>query len=224
MALKIRLARGGAKKRPFYRVVVAEANCPRDGRFVERIGTYNPMLPQGHADRKVLNTERVKHWLAVGAQPTDRVKLFLVEAGLAEKTEQPLNPKKSAPKKRAQERAKAEEVLAASAKEKAAELAAVKEAAPVQEAAAVEELAIEKVPDEVESLASIAIVEERGATPEVTPDIEEPIVSPAPDETPVIIEEPVAPTAPEETPVVQEPVEPSIAPDEVPVLEEPVKP
>ena len=81
MALKIRLARGGAKKRPFYRIVVAEASSPRDGRFVEKVGTYNPLLPRDHAERIVLNMERIKHWLSVGAQPTDRVELFLGNAG-----------------------------------------------------------------------------------------------------------------------------------------------
>lgn len=117
MALKIRLARGGAKKRPFYRIVVAEASSPRDGRFVEKVGTYNPLLPHGHAERIVLNHERIKHWLSVGAQPTDRVELFLGHAGLVEKKERTLDPKKSVPKKRAQERAKAEqEALAASKK------------------------------------------------------------------------------------------------------------
>lgn len=128
MALKIRLARGGAKKRPFYRVVVAEASSPRDGRFVEKVGTYNPLLPNGHADRIVLNVERIKHWLSVGAQPTDRVELFLSNAGLLEKKARSANPQKSAPKKRAQERMKAEEEARAAAAKKAEE--AIVEAAP----------------------------------------------------------------------------------------------
>ena len=121
MALKIRLARGGAKKRPFYRIVVAEASCPRDGRFVERVGSYNPLLPHGHADRIVLNVERIKHWLSIGAQPTDRVELFLGNAGLVEKKAYQADPKKTAPKKRAQERLKLEEEARAKAAEKAAE-------------------------------------------------------------------------------------------------------
>ena len=83
MALKIRLSRGGAKKRPFYRVVVAEATAPRDGRFIERLGTYNPILPRDHEDRVKLNTDRIQHWLSVGAKPTDRVLRFLDAAGLA---------------------------------------------------------------------------------------------------------------------------------------------
>lgn len=130
MALKIRLARGGAKKRPFYRVVVAEASCPRDGRFVERVGSYNPLLPHGHADRIVLDVERIKHWLSVGAQPTDRVELFLGNAGLVEKTIHKADPKKSAPKKRAQERLKLEEEARAKAAEKAAE--PIVEPAPIE--------------------------------------------------------------------------------------------
>src|SRR3546814_19156851 len=80
MSLRIRLARGGAKKRPFYRIVVAEATSPRDGRFVEKVGTYNPMLPKDHADRVILNGERIKHWLGVGALPTDRLHKLLGQA------------------------------------------------------------------------------------------------------------------------------------------------
>ena len=83
MALKIRLARGGAKKRPYYRIVVAEATAPRDGRFIEKVGTYNPLLPRDSADRITLVEDRVKHWLSVGAQPTDRVLRFLDARGLA---------------------------------------------------------------------------------------------------------------------------------------------
>src|SRR3546814_2661318 len=84
MALKIRLTRGGAKKRPFYRIVVAEATAPRDGRFIERLGSYNPMLPADHADRVKLFEERVKHWLSVGAKPTERVARILGRAGTVE--------------------------------------------------------------------------------------------------------------------------------------------
>lgn len=115
MALKIRLARGGSKKRPFYRVVIAEAGCPRDGRFVEKIGTYNPLLEQGHAQRLVINKERAEYWLSVGAQPTDRVVSFLSNLGLipmVEKREQTL---KNRPRKKAQERLKAEEAAKANA-------------------------------------------------------------------------------------------------------------
>jgi small subunit ribosomal protein S16 len=107
MSLKIRLARGGAKKRPYYSIVVADSRSPRDGRFIERVGTYNPMLDRGHADRVTLKTERVQHWLGVGALPTDRVARFLGEAGLIEKPPVPETPIKSAPKAKAQERMKA---------------------------------------------------------------------------------------------------------------------
>ena len=116
MSLKIRLARGGAKKRPFYSIVVADSRSPRDGRFIEKLGTYNPMLERSHTDRVTLKTERIQHWLGVGALPTERVARFLGEAGLVEKPATPDNPVKSQPKARAQERAKAaEEAAGASA-------------------------------------------------------------------------------------------------------------
>jgi small subunit ribosomal protein S16 len=107
MPLKIRLARGGAKKRPYYSIVVADSRSPRDGRFIEKLGTYNPMLERSHADRVTLKSERIQHWLSVGAQPTDRVARFLGDAGLIEKPPMRETPIKSAPKARAQERAKA---------------------------------------------------------------------------------------------------------------------
>ena len=116
MALKIRLARGGSKKRPFYRIVVAEATSPRDGRFVERVGSYNPILASDNAERVVLNGERIQHWLSVGAKPTDRVARFMGKAGLAPMPQYNTDPKKSAPGKKAQERMKEE----AAAKEAAA--------------------------------------------------------------------------------------------------------
>ncbi len=113
MALKLRLSRGGAKKRPFYRIVVAEGNCPRDGKFVERVGSYNPLLSHESSERVVLNSERITYWLSVGAQPTERVALFLAKAGLCSNPEQYARPTKSAPKKKAQERAKLAEQSAA---------------------------------------------------------------------------------------------------------------
>jgi small subunit ribosomal protein S16 len=118
MALKIRLARGGAKKRPFYRIVVAEATSPRDGRFVERVGSYNPLLPHGHAERLVLKADRLQYWISVGAQPTDRVQKFMGIANLAPVPAQKNNPKQATPRKKAQERMKAE--AEAAAKEAAA--------------------------------------------------------------------------------------------------------
>jgi small subunit ribosomal protein S16 len=115
MSLKIRLARGGAKKRPFYNIVIADSHSPRDGRFIEKIGSYNPMLDRDHKDRLVLKSERVQHWLQQGALPTDRVARFLADAGLRAAPERSETPIKSAPKAKAQERAKAAAAAAAAA-------------------------------------------------------------------------------------------------------------
>ena len=110
MALKIRMSRGGAKRRPFYRIVVADSRKPRDGRFIERLGTYDPMLDRDNPDRVKLNEERIKHWLSQGAQPSDRVARFLGAAKLAPVPSVPEQTKKNQPKAKAQERLrKAEE-------------------------------------------------------------------------------------------------------------------
>ena len=129
MAMKIRLARGGSKKRPFYAIVAADSRMPRDGRFIEKLGTYNPMLPKDSEERVKMNMERVKYWLGEGAQPTDRVSRMLEAAGELPKTDRS-NPKKGTPGKAAQARAE----------EKAAKAAAAEEAAnaPAEEAAAEE--------------------------------------------------------------------------------------
>jgi len=127
MATKIRLSRGGSKKRPYYRIVVADANSPRDGRFIERVGSYNPMVPQDHPERLLLKAERIQYWLSVGAQPTDRVARFLANA--PKRFEQ---TKKSQPKEKAQERTRAREEAAA----KAAEAAAAPAEAPAESASA----------------------------------------------------------------------------------------
>lgn len=119
MAVKIRLARGGTKKRPFYRIVAADANSPRDGRYIERIGSYDPMLAKDSPERVKLDVERCKHWLAVGAQPTDRVARFLDKEGLMKRTPKN-NPQKALPGKKRQER----EAAAAEAKKAAEEAAA----------------------------------------------------------------------------------------------------
>ena len=116
MSLKIRLARGGAKKRPFYSIVVADARSPRDGRFIEKLGTYNPMVEKGHAERVTLKEERLKHWLGVGAQPTDRVARFLGDRGIIEKRPFRETPVKSQPKAKAQARAKEAQEAAAAAR------------------------------------------------------------------------------------------------------------
>ena len=139
MALKIRLARGGAKKRPFYRIVVAEASSPRDGRYVERVGTYNPMVPKEHEQRMTLNSERITFWLGQGAKPTDRVHKMLAAAGLTEAPVIRDQPKKSAPgKKRADREAQAAEAAAAAEAEAEAAAAAPAEEAPAEEAPAEE--------------------------------------------------------------------------------------
>jgi small subunit ribosomal protein S16 len=106
MSLKIRLARGGTKKRPYYRVVVAESHMPRDGRFVEKIGLYNPMLPKDSAERVKIDLERAKHWLKMGALPSERVNVFLAKAGLTTLPERREQTTQHLPKKKAQERTK----------------------------------------------------------------------------------------------------------------------
>jgi len=150
MALTIRMSRGGAKKRPFYRIVIADSRSPRDGRFIERVGTYDPMLPKESAGRVVFKMDRVKHWLAQGAQPSDRVRKFL---GLAEVLPMPTVPeqtKKSQPKAKAQERMKAAEEARKAAEEAAAAAAAAPggEEAPAEEAAAPAETAAEAPAEE----------------------------------------------------------------------------
>ncbi len=128
MALKIRLSRAGAKKRPFYRIVVADSRSPRDGRFIERVGTYNPLLPKDSAERVKLNVERIRFWLGNGAKPTDRVARFL---GAAELIEVPKrhNPIKAKPGAKALERQAAAEEARKAAEEAAAEAAPAEEAA-----------------------------------------------------------------------------------------------
>ena len=114
MSLKIRLSRGGAKKRPFYRVVVADSRMPRDGRFIERLGTFDPLKAKDAADRLVLDVEKAKDWVAKGAQPTDRVARLLETVGVG-KREAQNNPETAKPKKKAQERAAAAAAAAAAA-------------------------------------------------------------------------------------------------------------
>jgi small subunit ribosomal protein S16 len=141
--LKIRLARGGAKKRPYYSIVVADSHSPRDGRFIEKVGAYNPLLAKDHPERVVLKVERIQEWISKGAQPTDRVARFLSQQGLA-KWEAGNNPNKAKPGKkateRAEERAQREADRAAAAAEAAA---APAEEAPAAEAPAEEAPAAE---------------------------------------------------------------------------------
>src|SRR6186713_71825 len=152
MALAIRLARGGAKKRPYYRIVVADSRAPRDGRFIEKLGTYNPLLAKDSPERVKLDADRISHWLGVGAQPSDRVLRFLDAAGIRERAARN-NPNKGQPgekaKERVEERAKkeADAAEAAAAVEEAPapepEAPAAEEAAPAEEVAAAEEAAPE---------------------------------------------------------------------------------
>ena len=138
MSMKIRLARGGSKKRPFYRIVAADSRMPRDGRFIEKLGTYNPLLPKDSEDRVKMDMDRIKHWLGHGAQPTDRIARMLEAAGVLPKTERN-NPKKAELGTKAKERleakaAKSEEAVAEAPAEAPAEEAAAE--APAEEAAA----------------------------------------------------------------------------------------
>ena len=137
MAMKIRLARGGSKKRPFYRVVATDSRMPRDGRFIEKLGTYNPLLAKDSEERVKLDLDRIKYWLGEGAQPTDRVARMLEAAGLLEKKER-ANMKKGEPGKKAKDRVEEKAAKAAAAAEAAA---APAEEAPAEDAPAAEEAA-----------------------------------------------------------------------------------
>ena len=194
MALKIRLARGGSKQRPFYRIVVAEADAPRDGRFVERVGTYNPMLVKTNPTRIVLDAERIQHWLSVGAQPTDRVARFLGEAKITAVPAQKNNPQKALPKKKAQERLKQEAdrlqniedekvKAAAAAAAPAPEVEApVEEAAPEAAASTPEEAPAET--SEVAAPAEETAPEAAASTPEEAPAETSEVAAPAEETTP----------------------------------------
>ncbi len=179
MSISIRLSRGGAKKRPYYRIVVANSRSPRDGKYLEQIGTYNPLLAKDSPERVKLNDERARYWLGVGAQPTDRVARFLDAAGLKERAAR-VNPKKGEPGEKAKERAEeraakiaeAEEAARAAeeeAKAAAAAPAPAAEEAPVEEAPAEEAAADEAPTDEApvdEAAADEAPAAEEAATEE----------------------------------------------------------
>jgi len=150
MAIALRLSRGGAKKRPYYRIVAADARSPRDGKYLEQIGTYNPLLAKDDENRVKLNEDRARYWLGVGAQPSDRVLRFLDAAGILERAPRS-NPKKAEPGEKAKERAeeKAEKLKEAEEAAKAAEEEAKAAAeAPAEEAAAEEAPAEEAAPEE----------------------------------------------------------------------------
>lgn len=173
MATSIRLSRGGSKKRPFYQIVVADSRSPRDGKFIEKIGRYNPLLGKDDANRVILDVERAKHWVAAGAQPTDRVARFLDAAGVKERAARN-NPNKAEPGKKAKDRAEeraeklaaaeeakreAEEAAKAAAEEAAAAPAA--EEAPAEDAAPAEEATEEAAPAAEEAPAAEASDEEK---------------------------------------------------------------
>ena len=189
MALKIRMSRGGAKKRPFYRIVVADSRMPRDGRYIEKLGTYNPLLPKDHDDRLRLDLERAKHWISQGAKPSDRIARFLDDAGLW-KREARNNPQKGKPGAKALERLEAAEEAKRAAEEEATAAAA----APAEEAPA-EEAPAEEAPAE-EAAAEEALAEEAPA--------EEAAAEEAPAEEAAAEEAPAEEAAAEEAPAVEE--------------------
>lgn len=163
MSISIRLSRGGAKKRPYYRIVVANSRSPRDGKYLEQIGTYNPLLAKDSADRVKLVEDRARYWLGVGAQPTDRVARFLDAAGIKERAAR-VNLKKGEPGEKAKERAEERAAKIAEAEEAAAaaaEEAKAAAAAPaVEETPAAEEAATEEAPAAEEAAAEEAPAEE----------------------------------------------------------------
>lgn len=169
MAIALRLSRGGAKKRPYYRIVAADNRAPRDGKYLEQIGTYNPLLAKDDANRVKLNEDRAKYWLGVGAQPSDRVLRFLDAAGILERAPRN-NPNKAEPGEKAKERAEekaekvkdAEEAAKAAEKEAKAAAEAPAEEAPAEEAPA-EEAAAEEAPAAEEAAAEEAPAEEAPA-------------------------------------------------------------
>ena len=166
MATKIRLARGGSKKRPFYRIVIADERAPRDGNFIEKIGNFNPMVPKDHKERVVISKERAEHWLKVGAQPTDRVQRILADLGMMEAPKITEKTKKHLPKAKAQERIKAKEEAALKAEEEAkaaAEAAKAEAEKPAEEPAAEEQPQTEAAPE------AEAVAEETPAAPEDAP-------------------------------------------------------
>jgi small subunit ribosomal protein S16 len=212
MSLRIRLARGGAKKRPYYRIVVADSRMPRDGRFIERVGSYNPMLPKDHSDRIVLKEDRIKHWLSVGAQPSDRVARFLGTAEIAAVPAVPEQTKKNQPKAKAQERLREAEEKTAEAVAAPAEEAPVEEAAPAEEAVA-EEAAAEEAPAEQ------AAAEEAAA--EETPAEEAPAQEAPAEEAPA--EQAAAEEAPAEEAAAEEAPAEGAAAEEAPAEEAPAE-
>jgi small subunit ribosomal protein S16 len=164
MAVAIRLSRGGAKKRPYYKIVVTDARNSRDGKFIERIGSYNPLLPKDSPERVKLDADRARHWLSVGAKPSDRVHRFLDAAGILERAAR-ANPKKGEPGEKAKERAEERAQREAEAAEAAAEAAAAPAEPEAAEPEAAEPEAAEPAAAEATETAEPAADDEGGATP-----------------------------------------------------------
>src|SRR5688500_6699979 len=207
MAVAIRLARGGSKKRPYYRVVVTDSRNSRDGRFIEKVGTYNPLLAKDSPERVKLDADRAKHWLSVGAQPSDRVLRFLDAAGIKERAPR-LNPQKAEPGEKAKERieeratklAEAEEAKAAAAAAPAVE--EVTEEAPAAEVVTEEaEVAAEQAPADTADLPAEEVVAEETVAAEAAVEAEAGEEKPAE----VAVEETVAEEAAAEASAVAEP-------------------
>lgn len=215
MSLSMRLARGGSKKRPYYKIVVADARAPRDGKFIERIGSYNPLLAKDDALRVTIDGERAKHWLAAGAQPSDRVARFLDVAGVVERKAK-VNAQKGEPGQKAKDRAEDKAKKQVEAEEAAAIAAAtpapepepevVVEEVAVEEAAPVEAVADEAAPDE-------AVTEEAPAAEEVAP------VEAAAEEAPAAEEAAPVEDAAEEAPAAEEAAPAEVAVEEAPAAE-----
>ena len=167
MALSMRLSRGGSKKRPYYKIVVADARAPRDGKFIERIGSYNPQLPKDSAERMIIDAERAKHWLAAGAQPSDRVARFLDIAGVKERKVKS-NPNKGEPGQKAKDRAEDKATKIAEAEEAAAAAAAAPAPEPEPEVVA-DEAAADEAPAAEEAAPVEAAAEEAPAAEEAAP-------------------------------------------------------
>lgn len=204
MATSIRLSRGGSKKRPYYKIVVADSRSPRDGKFIERIGSYNPLLAKDNPERIKLDADRAKHWLSVGAQPTDRVARFLDVIGVQERAARN-NPNKGVPGQKAKDRAEdkaaklveAEEAkVAAAAAAAEAAAAPVVEEAPAAEEVAAEEVAVEAAAEVTEEAAPPAAAEEAPAVEAVAE--EAPAAEEAAPVAEVVAEEAAAEEAPAE--------------------------
>src|SRR4051812_324517 len=219
MSLAIRLTRGGAKKRPYYRIVVADSRSPRDGRFIEKLGTYNPLLAKDSPERVKLDTDRIQHWLSVGAQPSDRVLRFLDAAGIRERTARN-NPQKAEPGEKAKER-----VEQRAAKEaEAAEAAAAPAEEPVAEAPTeAEEVAAEQAPaDTADAPVEEPVAEEAAAEAEAGEEVEvvEPDTAEAPAEEAIAEEAAAEAEADEVAPVAEEAAAEAEADEAPPVAEE----